>query len=227
MSKYFTNFILVFLISILSETLYAQKDVTQFLGIPIDGYKPEMVKKLKDKGFTSSATNKDILEGEFNGINVNIFIVTNNNKVCRIMVAEANTVDEGDIKLRFNKLLQQFQSNKKYLSTSDSIIAKWVISEKEDVFYEMSVNKKRYEALFYQKTAVYDSLIVEKDKLLTQTKISDTTYKKLNILISRIAEESFKSFDKPVWFMINSLNGKFYITIYYDNEFNRAKGDDL
>lgn len=30
---------------------FAQKDVTQFLGIPVDGTKTEMVQKLKAKGF--------------------------------------------------------------------------------------------------------------------------------------------------------------------------------
>lgn len=71
---------------VLSVSLYAQKDVTQFLGIPVDGYKPEMIKKLKDKGFTISPYNKDVLVGEFNGTKVNIHVVTNNNKVYRIMV---------------------------------------------------------------------------------------------------------------------------------------------
>jgi len=139
---------------IMSMTLYAQNDVTQFLGIPVDGYKSEMIKKLKDKGFTNDSDNKDILVGEFNGIKVNVFVVTNNNKVCRIMVADANTVDEGDIKIRFNNLLRQFQNNKRYLSTPDSTISKWSISESEDVAYELSIHNKKYDALFYQKTAM-------------------------------------------------------------------------
>ena len=33
------------------------------MGIPIDGFKPEMIKKLKEKGFVSSTADKDILEG--------------------------------------------------------------------------------------------------------------------------------------------------------------------
>ena len=35
-----------------SLAMYAQKDVTKFLGIPVDGTKSEMIKKLKEKGFT-------------------------------------------------------------------------------------------------------------------------------------------------------------------------------
>jgi hypothetical protein len=32
---------------------------------------------------------------------------------------------------------------------------------------------------------------------------------------------------KPVWFMISELYGKYYITMFYDNEYNRANGEDL
>lgn len=212
---------------IMSMTLYAQNDVTQFLGIPVDGYKSEMIKKLKDKGFTNDSDNKDILVGEFNGIKVNVFVVTNNNKVCRIMVADANTVDEGDIKIRFNNLLRQFQNNKRYLSTPDSTISKWSISESEDVAYELSIHNKKYDALFYQKTAMYDSLNVENDKLFAIEQRTDSIFNRQNALIIQIAKESIKSLDKAVWFRINSHNGKYYITMYYDNELNRAKGDDL
>lgn len=32
---------------------------------------------------------------------------------------------------------------------------------------------------------------------------------------------------KPVWFMISNNYGKYYITMFYDNEYNRANGEDL
>ena len=56
-----------------TATMQAQeeeKDVTKFLGIPVDGYKPAMIEKLKAKGFTSTTWDKDVLEGEFNGADV-------------------------------------------------------------------------------------------------------------------------------------------------------------
>ena len=34
---------------LLSVSVFAQEDVTKFLGIPVDGFKPEMIKKLKEK----------------------------------------------------------------------------------------------------------------------------------------------------------------------------------
>ena len=84
--------------------LFAQekKDVTKFLGIPVDGYKSEMISKLKAKGFTSTSYDKNVLEGEFNGYQVNLHIVTNNNKVYRIMVSDVNNISETSIKIRFN-----------------------------------------------------------------------------------------------------------------------------
>ena len=32
---------------------------------------------------------------------------------------------------------------------------------------------------------------------------------------------------KPVWFRIEEFAGKYYIAMYYDNEYNRANGEDL
>lgn len=32
---------------------------------------------------------------------------------------------------------------------------------------------------------------------------------------------------KPVWFIISDFYGKYYITMFYDNEYNRANGEDL
>ena len=40
----------------ISTILYAQKDVTQFLGIPVDGSKSEMIQKLKAKGYRYNST---------------------------------------------------------------------------------------------------------------------------------------------------------------------------
>ena len=78
--------------------------MTKFLGIPVDGYKPAMIEKLKAKGFTSTTWDKDALEGEFNGTEVLLSIATNNNKVWRIMLADKINQGETDIKIRFNKL---------------------------------------------------------------------------------------------------------------------------
>lgn len=128
-----------------TAALHAQKSVTQFLGIPVDGTKSEMIRKLKAKGFESSRYDKEVLEGEFNGQDVMVYVVTNNNKVYRIMVADANLTDEAQIKIRFNNLCDQFKNNRKYFCSGD-----YKIPEDEDISYEMAVKAKEYQALFLQ-----------------------------------------------------------------------------
>ncbi len=135
---------LFILLLFVSATVYAQKEVTKFLGIPVDGYKSEMIQKLKAKGYKYNSTT-DYLEGEFNGRDVEIAVVTNNNKVYRIFVADKYPVDESQIKIRYNNLCQQFINNAKYVTLKD-----YSIPENEDITYEILVNKKVYQAAFYQ-----------------------------------------------------------------------------
>lgn len=168
-----------------SVALHAQKEVTKFLGIPVDGSKSSMIQKLKNKGFVYYPS-ADYLEGEFNGQQVDVFIATNNNKVYRIMVCDKNTYDEGQIKIRYNTLCRQFANNQKYVPISAE-----ELSEREDISYEMTINKKEYQATYAQLPA------------------DDDLTKRL------------------VWFTILERYGKYYIAIFYDNEFNRAQGEDL
>ena len=63
----------VLLVIFCACTIQAQDDVTTFLGIPVDGFKPQMIQKLKGKGFLQ-VQGQDALEGEFNGMNVDVFI---------------------------------------------------------------------------------------------------------------------------------------------------------
>lgn len=140
---------------VMSFSLYAQeRDVTRFLGIPVDGSKKDMIQKLKAKGFESIPESADMLEGEFNGIEVWIAVATDNNKVWRIAVIDQIKQDEGSIKIRFNRLCRQFENNSKY----GSIFEDQTIPEDEDISYEMSVNNKRYQAIFYQHPVITDNL---------------------------------------------------------------------
>lgn len=206
--------------------VYAQQDVTKFLGIPVDGSKSEMIQKLKAKGYTSSSHNKDILVGEFNGANVEIQVVTNKNKVCRVVVFDANPTNEGGIKIRFNRLCEQFANNSKYISSIKSL-EDYKISDDEDVAYEMTVNKKRYEAIFYQKPDSVDIDTVVKSILMskyTEEQLANPTEELRAEVINLITQYALY---KPVWFIISDFQGKYYIVMYYDNEYNRANGEDL
>ena len=150
-------FLFVNFLSVFSIVLHAQEDVTKFLGIPVDGSKSEMIQKLKAKGFTNTSSEKDILEGEFNGRNVIITIATNGNKVYRIMVQDSYPVDEGSIKIRFNNLAQQFLNNKKYSPLF--LISNYILPEDENISYELLINKKQYQAVFWQRSVADSALL--------------------------------------------------------------------
>lgn len=177
-----------------SSLLFAQVEVTKFLGIPVDGTKAEMIGKLKDKGFTK-VYGTDMLEGEFNGRNVYVVVQTNNRKVWRIGISDKSGCDETQIKINFNNLCRQFEANSKYFG-----LAGQEIPESEDISYEMSVNNKRYEGTFYQKSQMRE-------------------FAKDNSWPYRL-----------VWFMIDEDSqryGQYVIRMYYENGYNEAKGEDL
>lgn len=211
---------------------------TKFLGIPVDGTRFEVNQKLKAKGFVRDydATEHagfEVLEGEFNGRDVNVHAVNNNNKVYRIYLVDKSHVDETQIKIRFNNLCNQFENNSKYISY-DSI--GYRISDNEDISYEMSVNNKQYQAIFYQKFSESDSILIAKylkKELLKRYENDETLMALPEETLINIAEEflpiAFMKFNsnRIVWFTIKEFYGKYYICMYYDNEYNKANGEDL
>lgn len=246
----------------------AQDRALKFLGIPVDGYKSEMIQKLRDKGYTYSIIEgEDVLTGEFNGIDVNIYIGTYNNKVWRIYIADNDTRDEYQIKLRFNTLCEQFEKNPRYTALSED----QEIPMDEDISYEMNVNDKRYEAAFYQipddpdlmndieeLSARFDNLNSgQQDSLAFEQQVEAIT--DLFAALSAYDAETFTKYDadyfvqlgsateeeqiamamtlmedimsilsnRAVWFTISEYYGGYYISMYYDNGYNRASGEDL
>lgn len=225
--------ILLFCImAIAAISMSAQSDVTTFLGIPVDGSKSEMKQKLVSKGFVPKKVGEnEFLEGEFNGTDVHVYIVTNNNKVYRIMLCDANTRNEADIKIRFNKLVNQFENNKRYTSYEN-----YTLSDEENISYEMAVHKKNYDASFYQVPDLekIDTLALQEkihNGLLskyTEDELRDTSEEKQKeIRNTAIKIGSEIMFMKFVWFRICEYHGEYYITMYYDNEYNHANGEDL
>ena len=222
-------FLIVLLFNVLAVS--AQKDVTTFLGIPV-GTEAARRQKLIEKGFKPSrATDHEYFEGEFNGAKVHVYIVTNNNKVYRIMVCDVNTLDEANIRIRFNTLISQFQNNKRYEKSIDRSIP-----ESENIGYEMAVKNKVYEAAFYQSpdmqkfdTLAYrQSIRQEMLKKYTPEQLDNPTAE-MEAEWDKVAlDKAFEFVDKkPVWFRICKDFGKYYITMFYDNEYNKANGEDL
>lgn len=190
-------------------------------------YEAEMVRKLKEKGFRDHLT-EDALVGEFNGAKVDVFVVTNNDKVCRIMVADTHVVDERSIQIRFNMLCQQFASSPHYISLQD-----YTIPEDEDISREMTVHKKRYEAIFLQQAEVADTTVTREElqsillSMYTEEQWANST-DEIQTDVTKLPMEYDEScLRRPVWFMISDFHGRYYITMFYDNEYNRAHGEDL
>ena len=221
--KRISLFNLLLLFSVMS---FAQ-DVTKFLGIPVDGFKSEMHSKLIAKGFTYIRKD-DCFKGEFNGKNVTLYVGTNNNKVYRIMIVDEIFSDETDIKIRFNHLCDQFDRNKKYVNFLEK---DYSIPEDEDVSYEMMVNKKRYEAAYNQipDSSKYNEKIIRErtseriEELLTLKDLKEN--EKVDVGKKFLYIENLAS--NVVWFMIDKKYSMYRILMFYDNNYNKADGEDL
>ena len=232
---------------ILSAGAFAQREVTKFLGIPVDGTKQSMIQKLKAKGFTYDQQT-DCLYGEFNGEEVSISVQTNGNKVWRIAITDEIDRSENQIRIRFNNLVNQFENNNKYMPyKKDS----QTLSDNEDISYEISANDKQYAAIFYQ----YSKDAPEFSDILTLQKEYGERYaKELKEYLSQFTEEQLENpteemmenskkilyqsvqsvmtmndliSKKVVWFTIGGAYGKYYITMFYENGYNEADGSDL
>ena len=185
----------------ISASVFAQKEVTKFLGIPVDGSPSEIIKKLKTKGFTTDEgfmrdvevglidwDGPEALTGRFNGERVRVYIGVETNKVWRIYLVDKDNRDETQIKIRFNTLVRQFEGNGKYVPYFNE----QTIADDENISHQMTVNKKQYQAGFVQKGE--DGTVDEK---------------------------------RFVWFSIEQDSDGYYICMYYDNKYNEADGSDL
>lgn len=128
----------------LSLSVFAQRQVTKFLGIPVDGSRTAMIQKLKAKGFRYNSYING-LEGQFNGKDVSIYVQANKNKVWRIVVIYNGSYDKGDIKIQYNSLINQFANNPRY-----KVFEAEELTDEDDIYQEVSINKKQYEADFGQ-----------------------------------------------------------------------------
>lgn len=212
----------------------AQNDVTEFLGIPVDGAKATMIQKLKAKGFRINPYKKDVLTGRFNGRDVNIWVVTNGDKVCRIMVCDIDAQDETSIRVRFNNLCRQFEQNPRYISIGNQLIP-----DDENISFGMTIKKKQYQAIFLQAPKEWrdSTLLREKikervlpifEKKYTAEELAKPTEAMEKEYMQMVSEYLIELCSKKqVWFMITERFGEYDITMYYDNKYNQANGEDL
>ena len=141
------------------------------------------------------------------------------------MLADNNKVDEAQIKIRFNNLVKQFENNKRYHAFAD-----YSLSDKEDISYEMGINNKEYVAHYLQDPdfenidAQIQIAIKEKYSAEELKNPSETVKNDIKDITNKILGYHFM---KRVWFCIERYNGEYGICMFYDNEYNRANGEDL
>lgn len=222
--------IVLFILMMLPVAVMGQKDVTTFMGIPVDGKKTDFIQCLKKKGFSLDYySDKGVLSGKFNGKDVDVYIQTNNDKVCRIVVSDkTETRSESDIRIAFNKLIRQFKNNDRYVEYP---VPNEEISEDTDLSYEITVNKKRYQAQFYQRPIKLDPEDEEKysklQKQVEEAKSSNDVTAAMELLGDINTFYRKYLMNKLVWFMIHENYGKYSIIIFYENGYNMANGEDL
>jgi hypothetical protein len=163
---------------------YSSANVTKFLGIPIDGTKQDMERKIMAKGFTKNPR-LGCLEGEFNGEPVEISIVTDRGKVYRVMVMDSHSRSATDIRIRFNNLYGQFLRNSQKYEVIRYVQEEVSIPDDEDIVYGMNINHKRYEASFAQLPGL-DSL---QQKAMFSENLTDNQRQEI-VSISKILMET-------------------------------------
>ena len=148
------------------------------------------------------------------------------------MVRDVTSSSESDIRIRFNTLCRQFENNKKYQSLSSE---SYIIPEDENISYEMSVNKNRYQASYFQiPEGGIDSTTIMKEtqsfifSKYSQEQLSSLTEEQTQELMTEVLlYMTEKFYNRSVWFMIDEMYGDYYILLYYDNGYNQADGEDL
>ena len=134
-----------------TEEEMTTRDVTTFLGIPVDGRKDDVILELIMKGFAPKSTGDgmEFLQGQFNGQEVMILVVAYQKKVFRVYLQEKNTQSAGDIKMHYNNLVRQFENDQNYIKPDkDQTIPEDVnisdeMNGKERVFLLNSIRKTR------------------------------------------------------------------------------------
>lgn len=196
----------------------AQNDPMEFMGIPIDGTKTEMIKKLKHKGFEVKSKKNGYLIGQYLGFEALIKIVDENNDVYAISVCNNYGCSEYSIKNKFNNLCQQFENSPKYFCFSDCSIP-----QDEDIAFEIDVNEKKYKAKFYQTT-----MDIEDQRELRQ-KVTDEYLEPLSPELRKYYTDTIPTLfndiindkmivrlgDKIVSMTIDKFKGEYYLFILF------------
>lgn len=226
--KHITLFSLLILgaLGLRAQYDFAPADVTTFQGIAIDGPKADLCQQLTAQGYQLRTHNgSEYLEGRFYGKDVCLFVAENNGKAYRIMAAGRHSKDAEKVKREYNSLIGLFADDDKYLAVSAQ-----PIPESEDIEYTMTVEGKAYEALFYQNpdpgrfnAEKYEQYVMQRLKEGFPKANIERPTAEMEGALEEIKTDIFLAVaeHKAVWFRISESNGQFWISIYFDNIYNK------
>lgn len=145
------KFLVLFTSIFFSLSISAQREVTTFMGIPIDGTTENMIRELNNKNFKLLSQHgyngNIIMEGMFNGDWAQIMIFHNRNLVHSIVVSIRLTGAKA-AKTAFNHIHAQMSRSWKYWPHQDSSIP--YIPNNADIDYELRCDNDKYKLDFSQ-----------------------------------------------------------------------------
>ncbi len=167
----------IFLSAILllsSIIIYAQRKVIEYMGIPIDGTKSEMIRKLQAKGgeYISAFDWVEMKNGNRTSY---ITINTYNDKVWRLVITPFGwpTSDEAKVKAHYNDLCNMCEGPLYY-----PIREVLPISDEENIAYEMKVHNKKYSIACFSIPYDYMELFWNDRDSLTSEQLNNITMRR-------------------------------------------------
>lgn len=129
-----------------------------FKGVPVDGTRAEMIRKLKQKGFKFDAK-EESFDGEFNGDKISGIILDYKDKVYGIrFIYDVSGFSKALVINRFNGLVQSYETSNKYQPDEvykvSNDIDSYLIDTYEDIDYEMKKGRV-YDAQYLYNVGKY------------------------------------------------------------------------
>lgn len=205
-------------------------DTTQFLGIPVDGSKADMIRQLKSKGYEYNE-GEDYLTGFYFGDPVYVFVQTVNDKVARIIVYDIVQRNEPEIKYRFNTIYNRFSKSNRFTRLGKKDV---ILTDKFNLLYEIRQHKYVHKAIFRQISSEISEEEIERacapavsaNSVDLEALKFDYKERRRRIhakAIGYVNQHNKESYPSQVWFVISERFGKFGMVLLYDNVPNLLK----
>lgn len=134
------------LIAALTGIAASAQDIISFPGIRTGCGREETVLHLMSQGFTPKEHGRTFyLEGKIDGRKMNVYVVTAEDRVSRIVASEARTTSAARARKRFNDLVRTFDGSDEYSAATGAV---QTIPENEAIERLMAEKGVIYQAAF-------------------------------------------------------------------------------